>query len=61
MLRPVCMACHGLPFSIDALADRALVTRNFRGRPATHIRSIDMALDAERRAEESRRREKEPQ
>jgi formate-dependent nitrite reductase cytochrome c552 subunit len=61
MLRPVCMACHGLPFSIDALADRALVTRNFKGRPAAHIRSVDMALDAERRAEASRKREKEQQ
>ncbi len=49
MLRPVCLRCHGLGFSIDALADAALVERNFTGLPAAHIASIDMAVrrDAE--------------
>ena len=61
MFRPVCMCCHGLAFSIDALADAALALNNYRGRPKTHIRSIDMALEAESRAEESRRREKSQQ
>ena len=55
MIRPVCMNCHGVPFAIDALADPALIANNFRGSPVKHIRSIDMALQAERRAEESRR------
>lgn len=43
MLRPVCLHCHGLGFSIDALADRALIERNFKGRPALHVKSLDMA------------------
>lgn len=56
MIRPLCMNCHGLKFSIDALADPQLVASNFKGRPRHHVPSIDMALEAERRAEESRRR-----
>jgi hypothetical protein len=56
MVRPVCLSCHGLAFSLDALADRQLALRNFSGRPTAHIRSIEMALDAERRADESRRK-----
>jgi hypothetical protein len=42
MIRDVCMNCHGLEFSIDALADRALIEANFAGRPTVHIESIDM-------------------
>lgn len=48
MLRPVCLKCHGLAFSIDALADPALIKNNFNGQPAKHINSIDMAVEAER-------------
>lgn len=44
MIRPVCMQCHGLGFSIDALADPALIRNNFRGQPLRHIESIDMAV-----------------
>jgi hypothetical protein len=58
MARPVCMSCHGLGFAIDALADPGLAANNFRGQPKKRIRSIDMALEAERLADESRRREK---
>ena len=43
MIREVCMDCHGLSFSIDALADPELVKRNFIGLPSEHIKSIDMA------------------
>jgi predicted CXXCH cytochrome family protein len=43
MLRSVCMQCHGLKFSIDALADNGLVQSNFTGKPSIHIESIDMA------------------
>lgn len=50
MLRPVCQSCHGLGFGIDALADPALVANNFRGRPARHVASIDMALEKDRQA-----------
>jgi hypothetical protein len=41
MLRPVCQQCHGLPFAIDALADRNLIDRNFTGKPAIHNESCD--------------------
>lgn len=44
MLRSVCMDCHSLAFSIDALADKPLIKRNFVGKPAAHINSIDMAV-----------------
>lgn len=44
MIRSVCMNCHSLALSIDALADRELIRRNFDGRPARHVESIDMAL-----------------
>jgi hypothetical protein len=43
MLRSVCMSCHGLDFSMDALADQKLVRRNFNGRPGTHVGSLEMA------------------
>lgn len=45
MIRSVCMDCHGLGFAIDALADPALIRRNFTGQPAVHIESIDMAVE----------------
>lgn len=44
MIRPVCMECHSLEFSIDALADADLVQRNFPGTPDRHIESIDWAV-----------------
>lgn len=44
MIRPVCMTCHSLEFSIDALADADLVKRNFTGRPNRHVESIDWAV-----------------
>lgn len=31
MLKQVCMRCHGLEFALSALADRALIDRNFTG------------------------------
>ncbi|APR78436.1 NrfA-putative nitrite reduction protein [Minicystis rosea] len=49
MLRAVCVRCHGLGFAIDALADGDLVQRNFNGRPAVHVESLEMV---ERRAHE---------
>jgi hypothetical protein len=55
MLRPVCMSCHGLGFATDALADPALVKRNFAGRPAVHIRSLDMVAERMKELEEKKR------
>jgi Cytochrome c3 len=43
MVRSACLACHGLGFTLDALADRELVERNFNGRPAVHVGSLSMA------------------
>ena len=48
MIRPVCLDCHGLAFSLDALADTDLVARNFAGKPDVHVESIEWAI---RRAE----------
>lgn len=44
MIRPVCMNCHNLEFSIDALADPTLILNNFNGKPKKHIPSIDWSL-----------------
>jgi len=49
MLRGVCLDCHGLPFALDALADPMLLQNNFRGAPAQHVPSVDMALERARR------------
>ncbi len=57
MLRPVCLSCHGLQFSIDALADEALIERNFTGMPAVHIRSLEMARERLLEYEAQRKRE----
>lgn len=45
MIRSVCMNCHGLGFSIDALADSALIDRNFTGRPSVRVESIQWVLN----------------
>ena len=43
MIRPACMNCHGLGFSIDALADQKLIDNNFSTKPSLKIESIEMA------------------
>jgi hypothetical protein len=43
MIRSVCLHCHGLGYTLDALVDRALINSNFTGDPAKHIESLDMA------------------
>ena len=43
MIRSTCLHCHGLGFSIDALADSALILNNFRGRPSLEVESIHYA------------------
>lgn len=47
MIRPICMQCHSLGFAIDALADKKLIDKNFAGRPAKHVPSIDWAVKRE--------------
>ena len=43
MVRAVCLACHGLGFSLGALADPGLVASNFKGRPLRSVAGIEMA------------------
>ena len=43
MIRSACQHCHGLGFSIDALADSELIRKNFNGKPGIHVQSIDLA------------------
>ncbi len=48
MIRPVCLKCHGLGFTFNALADEALIEKNFTGKPEKTVASIEMALKRER-------------
>jgi hypothetical protein len=48
MIRPVCLQCHGLQFSLDALADPQTIRGNFRSAPPRQVPSIDMAATRER-------------
>jgi hypothetical protein len=43
MVRSVCAHCHGLQFTLDALADPLLVLKNFKGHSAVRIDSIEWA------------------
>ncbi len=54
MIRPACLHCHGLGFTLDALADEALILNNFQGRPAIHVESIELAEADRIRAERER-------
>ena len=56
MIRPVCMSCHGLGFSIDALADEALIRNNFAGAPRVHIKSLEMVARRVKETEVKRQR-----
>lgn len=55
MIRPVCMNCHGLGYSTNALADANLVKNNFLGEPGIRVRSADMVAQRIRALEEKRR------
>jgi Cytochrome c3 len=59
MIRSVCMHCHGLRFSIDALADPDLVANNFTGKASTHIASIDWAVRREQTESNKKKRKEE--
>ncbi|MGH8512196.1 MAG: cytochrome c3 family protein [Gammaproteobacteria bacterium] len=58
MARGVCLTCHGLGFTLDALADRALIDKNFNGQPKRQVRSLEMA--EERNIASLKSREKKP-
>lgn len=62
MIRSVCASCHGLQYSLNALADANLVKSNFQGEPSVHVESIDMAkkwADERAKLREERKRLKE--
>jgi predicted CXXCH cytochrome family protein len=46
MVRGVCLKCHGLQFTLDALADKKLIDNNFSTMPSIHVESIDWAKKA---------------
>ena len=47
MIRSSCMKCHGLEFSINALADEELIQHNFNRSPQKEIPSLDWAKERE--------------
>jgi len=56
MIRSACLHCHGLGFSIDALADQQLIENNFQGAPSVRVESIHLAIkDQERYLQELQR------
>jgi hypothetical protein len=56
MVRNVCLYCHGLGFSLDAIADPELARRGHRGIPARRIESIDMVRQHAEKSRETRSR-----
>ena len=55
MIRSVCLNCHGLGFSMDALADEELMRNNFSEAPSIHVESLEMV---ERRLNEKSKKRK---
>ena len=56
MIRPVCMNCHSLEYSINALADSELIKKNFHGQPSVKIEGMQMAEKRAIEAEEKLKR-----
>jgi len=57
MIRTVCMNCHGLQFSLNALADRSLIDSCYSRSPSVDIESVRLAKDwfaAKERARQKR-------
>lgn len=52
MLRPACLHCHGLEFSINAISDSALIKNNFKGQPTFKTKSVDLAIEDQKRHEQ---------
>lgn len=45
MVRTVCLNCHGLEFSLKALADPVQIRENFRSKPDFDLKTLDMARE----------------
>lgn len=60
MARQVCGQCHGLEYSLSALADRELMLSCYSGEPATRNPSVHMTHDyfEQRRLKRERRKQK---
>ena len=61
MIREVCMDCHGMQFSLNALADPQMIDRCYGGESDVYVESIDMAkawfdLKEKQKQERNRRR-----
>ncbi len=54
MIRPACLECHGLDFSINALSDSTLIQNNFQGQPSEAIQSVPMARALQKAHEEKK-------
>jgi Cytochrome c3 len=54
MIRSVCLTCHGLGFSIDALADPEVVRSNFAKSPSRHVESLDWVARRQKASDPSR-------
>ncbi|MGJ8677721.1 MAG: cytochrome c3 family protein [Akkermansiaceae bacterium] len=46
MLKNVCTTCHGLQFSMNSMADRELINKNFIGSPTFHHEGIDWVVES---------------
>ena len=51
MLRPACLNCHGLEYSLSALADQQLLDNNFQGQPEMPYAPMDFARNERERIE----------
>ena len=58
MLRPTCLKCHGLEYSINALSDKELVRKNFNGVSTFHTQSLKLADEEQKRHEEKQKKKK---
>lgn len=53
MIRSTCQNCHGLAFSLDAMADRDLIDSNFNGQPSVTIDTMRLAEQEKRRQQQA--------
>lgn len=54
MMRPACLHCHGLEFSINSLADSELIINNFNGQPSFKTDSMRLVAEEQKRYLERR-------
>jgi len=52
MIRSSCIHCHGLGFTLNALADKKLIDNNFNGKPSVEVESMSLAEEDHKRAQQ---------